>query len=235
MSSIRWVGAVTLLLILLLILAGCGQRLPGRSNSSSPSGTPLWGGQGSKTGATPTPGHRGSGATTTTPTVTATQGAVVPAPVIPLATTTATPTSTYRSPPPNPNTTLNYTVIYDQTLPFTWNTTAVSYELTTPPLVIGYTLSVVNITRTRKGISPTSGADITVTASYPDPAARFEITVLDPDTLKIITQDGYGGQYDIAYSKEIRLLSPGKYQIQMFGNRVTARVKFSVPPGNPGT
>ena len=232
MSSIRWVGAVSLLLILLIVLAGCGQRVPGKSNTST-SGTPLWGGQGSKT---TTNSSWRPGATQTTPTVIpTTSGPVAVASVIPLTTATVTPISTYRSPPPNVNTTANYTVIYDQSLPFTWNTIAVSYGLTTPPLIIEYTLTVVNITRTRGGIDPMTGSDITVTASYPDPSARFEVTVLDPDTLKIITQDGYGGQYDIAYSKEIRVLRPGKYQIQMFGNRVTARVRFTVPKGNLGT
>jgi hypothetical protein len=233
MSSLRWVGAVSLLLILLIVLAGCGQRIPGKSNATSTSATPLWGGQGSKT-APNSSWHPGS--TPTNPTATpTTPGAVVAATVIPLTTATVTPGTTYRNPPPSANASLNYTVIYDRSLPFTWNTTAVSYELTTPPLIIEYTLTVVNITRTRKGIDPTSGADITVTSTYPDPSARFEVTVLDPDTLKIIVQDGYGGQYDIAYSKELRVLRPGKYQIQMSGNRVTAQVRFTVPKGNSGT
>lgn len=226
----RRAGAVALLLILLIILAGCGQRIPGKSNTST---TPLWGGQAGKTstGQTTTV----TGTPVAKPTVTATPGPVVAATVIPLTTTTVTPITTYRSPPPSVNTTANYTVIYDRSLPFTWNATAVTYELTNPPLIIDYTLTVVNITRTKEGIDPISGADITVTSTYPDPSARFEITVLDPDTLKIFAQDGYGGQYDISYSKELHVLRPGKYQIQMSGNRVTARVRFTVPKGNLGT
>ena len=169
------------------------------------------------------------------PTSTPTPGAVVAAPVIPLTTTTVTPAATYRLPPPVVNSTANYTVIYDQSLPFTWNSSAVTYELTNPPLLIDYTLTVPNITRVKYGVDPVSGADTTVTATYPDPDARFEITVLDPVTKRIFAQNGFGGQYDVSYSKELRVLYPGKYQIQMSGNKVTAEIKFTVPPGNLGT
>jgi hypothetical protein len=154
---------------------------------------------------------------------------VVAATIIPLTTITETPVATYRAPPPYVNITANYTVIYGQSLIFTWNATAVTYELVNPPLIIDYTLTVPNITRTTQAKDPVTGGDITVTSTYPDPQARFEIIVRDPVTMKTFAQDGYGGLYDVAYSKQLRVLYPGKYHIQMSGNKVTARVKFTVP------
>jgi hypothetical protein len=223
----RWTGVVALLLILMMLFAGCGQRVPGKSSDGNT--TPLWGGK------TPREYNASAGPDTTVtgtpvaPTVTSTSGPVAAATIIPDTTITATPVGTYRNPPAPANVTANYTVIYDQSLIFTWNATAVTYELINPPLLIDYTLTVPNITRTRQATDPVSGGDITVTSTYPDPLARFEITVRDPVTMRIFAQDGYGGQYDVAYSKQLRVLYPGKYHIQMSGNRVTAHVKFTVP------
>jgi hypothetical protein len=225
----RWTGVIAFLLILLMLLAGCGQRMPGKNSSSNT--TPLWGGKQVRDYN----GSSGPGVTVTgtppvvMPTATGTSGPVAAATIIPLTTVTVTPGATYRNPPPIINITANYTVIYDQSLIFTWNATAVTYELLSPPLIIDYTLTVPNITRTRQATDPVSGGDITVTSTYPDPQARFEMTVRDPVTMKIFAQDGYGGQYDVAYSKQLRVLYPGKYHIQMSGNKVTAHVKFTVP------
>jgi hypothetical protein len=213
----RWTGVVALLLILMMLFAGCGQRVPGKDSGNT---TPLWGGKSTRE-------YNASAGPDTT--VTSTSGPVAAATIIPLTTITATPVGTYRNPPAPANVTANYTVIYDQSLIFTWNATAVTYELINPPLLIDYTLTVPNITRTRQATDPVSGGDITVTSTYPDPLARFEITVRDPVTMRIFAQDGYGGQYDVAYSKQLRVLYPGKYHIQMSGNRVTAHVKFTVP------
>ncbi len=178
----------------------------------------------------------GSTATVTPvgPAVTTPSGPVESATIIPVTTATVTPVGTYRNPPAPINITANYTVIFDQSLIFSYNATAVTYELTNPPLLIDYTLTVPNITRLRQATDPISGDDITVTSSYPDPQARFEIIVRDPVTKRIFAQDGYGGQYDIAFSKEFRILYPGNYHIQMSGNKVTAHVRFTVPQGNTG-
>lgn len=228
----RWTGVIAIFLILMLLLAGCGQRVPGKSSNSNT--TPLWGGKTVRE-------YNGSadpGATVTgtppvaNPTATITSGPVAQATIIPVTTIAITPAGTYRNPPPPINITANYTVIYDQSLIFVWNATAVTYELIDPPLIIDYTLTVPNITRTRQATDPVSGGDITVTSTYPDPQARFEMIVRDPVTMKIFAQDGYGGQYDVAYSKQLRVLYPGKYHIQMTGNKVTAHVKFTVPKGS---
>jgi hypothetical protein len=224
----RWTGVIAILLILMMLLAGCGQRVPGKGSNTTT--TPLWGGQKVREyNASADPGATVTGTPPVVyPTAGATSGPVAVATIIPESTVTVTPGGTYRNPPPPINLTANYTVIYDQSLIFTWNATAVTYELLNPPLVIDYTLTVPNITRTRQATDPVSGGDITVTSTYPDPQARFEIIVRDPVTMKVFAQDGYGGQYDVAYSKQLRVLYPGKYHIQMSGNKVTAHVKFTV-------
>jgi hypothetical protein len=225
MSSIRWAGAIALLLILMMVLAGCGQRMPGGSSNSTT--TPVWGGQTTKK---PTgPATTVTGTPVAGSTVTVTSGPVVAATTIPVTTPTVAPVGTYRAPPPYVNITANYTVIYDESLVFTWNATAVTYELVNPPLIIDYTLTVPNITKTTQAKDPVTGGDLTVAVTYPDPQARFEIIVRDPVTMKTFAQNGYGGQYDVAYSKQLRVLYPGKYHIQMSGNKVTAHVKFTVP------
>jgi len=229
----RSAGLTALFLILMIILAGCGQRMPGKNATSS---SPTWGG-----GQKIIEGGSASASNTTVtdtqvvPTVTDTSGPVEAATIIPVTTATVTPAGTYRNPPAPANITANYTVIFDQSLVFTYNATAVTYQLTDPPLLIDYTLTVPNITRTREATDPVSGGDITVTSSYPDPQARFEIIVRDPVTKRVFAQDGYGGQYDISFSKELRILYPGNYHIQMSGNKVTAHVLFTVPKGNTGT
>jgi hypothetical protein len=228
----RWTGVIAFLLILMMLLAGCGQRVPGKGTNTTT--TPLWGGQrpreynaSADPGAT-VPGTPPVGG----PTVTITSGPVASATIIPVTTMAITPAGTYRNPPPPINITANYTVIYDQSLIFSWNATALTYELLNPPLIIDYTLTVPSITRTTQAKDPVSGGDITVTATYPDPQARFEVIVRDPVTMRTFAQDGYGGLYDVSNSKQLRVLYPGKYHIQMSGNKVTAHVKFTVPKGS---
>ena len=75
---------------------------------------------------------------------------------------------------------------------------------------------------------PESGSDTTVSVTYPDPDAGFTVTVKDLKTQKVMAQDGYGGQYDIAYRKQVWIRYPGVYYIEFWGNKVTADVKFEV-------
>jgi len=225
----RWAGAFAILLICLILLAGCGQRVP--KNTGNTTTTPIWGQRARAYNASDPGGTAVTGTPTVGPTTSVTSGPVASATIIPVTTASVTPVGTYRPPPPPENISANYTVIYDQSLIFSWNSSALTYTLTDPPLIIDYTLTVPNITRTRQATDPVSGGDITVTSTYPDPQAYFEITVRDPVTLKVFGQTGYGRQYDVAYSKQLKILYPGTYHIQMDGNKVTAHVKFTVPKG----
>jgi hypothetical protein len=215
----RWTGVIAILLMLLIILAGCGQRVPTRNATSK---NP-WG------NTTPTPG--GSGGSGQTPVVPTTPSPFIQATLIPMGTNTPSPFPTYRNPPPVANITANLTVIDEKTLPFVYNRTAFTYTLEDPPLLIDYTLTVPNITRTRSIKDPVSGSDTTVSITYPDPIAVFEVTVTDLETRKVIARDGYGGQYDVGYSKQVWVRYPGSYYIEFSGNRLSADVKFLVPRG----
>jgi len=114
---------------------------------------------------------------------------------------------------------------------FIYNRTAFTYDLENPPLLIDYTLTVPNITKTRVVTDPVSGDDETVTITYPDPAAAFEVTVRDLKTKRVLLQNGYGGNYDVAYSKQLWVRYPGNYYIELFGTRLTADIKFWVLNG----
>jgi hypothetical protein len=148
---------------------------------------------------------------------------------MPVGTETTSPIPTYRNPPPVLNISDNLTIIDEKTMAFSYNRTAYTYTVENPPLLIDYNLTVPNITKTRVETDPVSGGDRTVTVTYPDPVAFFEVTVKDLGTNRIIVRNGYGGVYDVAYSKEVWVRYPGDYYIEFFGNRVTANVKFLIP------
>jgi hypothetical protein len=222
----RWAGVIAILLILLLLSAGCGQRVPKGSSGNSSSSS--WG--------APKPrAYNGSGGTAVTgtplvgtPTPVST-GGVVPATTIPVATVTITPGITYRREPGFVNLTANYTIVYEADHTFTWNATALTYELQNAPLIIDFTLTVPNVTRKTYDTDPVSGGDLIVNVEYPDPQAYFEMIVRNPDTKRVFAQGGFGRQYDVSYHKQLKVLYPGIYHIQMNGNKVTAHVKFTVP------
>lgn len=216
----RRTGVIAILLILLIIFAGCGQRVPTRNTTSK-----------NPWGNTTTPPRGTGGSTLQTPVVPTTTSPLMQATLIPMETITGSPVPTHRSPPPVANTTANLSLLDEKTLVFTYNRTAYTYNLENPPLLIVYTLTVPNVTKTRVVTDPVSGSDSTVTITYPDPVAVFEVIVKDLETKRIIAQDGYGGQYDVSYSKRIWVRYSGGYYIEFWGNRVTADVKFWAPRG----
>lgn len=166
-------------------------------------------------GSTPVP-------TTVVPTTTS---PFIPVPVTPVVTVTDV------IPPVIPPTPVkaDLVLIDEKILAFTWNSTAFSYTLKNPPLLIEYTLTVPNISRTRVVVDPITGGDRTVSISYPDPVAFFEVMVKDVETGSILARDGYGGQYDVGPSGKVWVRYPGTYYIEFTGHRVTADITFKVP------
>jgi hypothetical protein len=212
MNIMRPAVLIAILLVAMILLAGCGQRVPPRNSSSknpwnqtTPKVTPV----GSK--ITPTP-------TSTSPFIQAT--------ITPVESVTGTTPAAYRTEPPTPNATANLTVLDRKKLPFSYNKTAYTYTLDNPPLLIDYTLTVPNITKTRVVTDPVTGGDKTVSITYPDPNAWVELTVKDLETNRIIVRSGYGGQYDVSYSKKVWIRYPGDYYLEFSGNLVFADVEF---------
>jgi hypothetical protein len=221
----RPAGIIAILLILLVLTAGCGQRIPTRNTTT-------------KNPWSPTPTSRGTGSQGTTPVGPTTTSPLIQATLIPENTVTETPAPTYRSPPPVSNLTANLTLIDEKDLVFSYNKTAYTIDLQNPPLLIQYTLTVANITRTGVEKDPTKvptaddpNPTRTVTMTYPDPAAWFQVSVMDLKTKRVIAKDGYGGQYDVFVSKDVWVRYPGKYYIELSGQRLSADVKFWVPKG----
>jgi hypothetical protein len=217
MKSMRRAGiiAIVLILILMIFFAGCGQRVPTRNTTAK---NP-WG------NVTPKK-TTGSSQTTIVPVTTS---PIVEATLIPEETETPITAGTYRTEPPPVNLTANLTLLDEKTLVFSYNRTAYTYNLETPPLLIEVTLTVPNITKTRVITDPVSGGDKIVPITYPNPSAFFEVTVRDIETNRIIARNGYGGMYDVSYGKKVWIRYPGEYYIEFTGNLVTANVKFRAP------
>jgi len=210
--------AVVGLLVLALLSAGCGQKPTGAKNTSF---QPFWDTTPPTQAGTPVP---------TTHDV----GAVVEATPFPVATGTSTPMPTARGPPEYSGANVTYVTIYDQEIPFKYNTTAVTYDLKNPPLIIDFIMKTVNISRVTVARDPTcTPTDTnlclkTVTVTYPDPAAWFTITVRDLGTNQIVAESGYARDYDVDMDKKLTIRVPGNYHIEMSGTRLTAVVRMKV-------
>jgi hypothetical protein len=225
MISMRRAGIIAIILILMILFAGCGQRVPTRNTTAK---NP-WG------NTTTTPRGTG-GSTIETPVVPTTTSPIIQVTLIPEKTVTTTPVGVIRSPPPVANATANLTLIDEKNMVFSYNKTAYNLELQDPPLLIVYTLTVPNITRIGVEKDPTviptadnPNPTRAVTKTYPDPAAWFEVSAMDLKTKHVIARDGYGRQYDVSVSKQVWVRYPGSYYIEFAGNRLTADVKFWVP------
>ncbi|MGE5831855.1 MAG: hypothetical protein ACM3X8_02960 [Methanomicrobiales archaeon] len=226
----RLAGVIAILLIILILTAGCGQRVPTRNTTTkNPWGnatvTPKGGG-GSSSGTTVVP-------TTTSPLIQATL----------MATPTTTPISgtSYRGPPPEDNATANLTLFDEQKMGPSYIGTAYNLNLTNTPLLIDLTMTVPNITRTVAEKDPTvvpsendPNPTRTATKTYPDPTAWFEVTVMDLKTKHIIARGGYGRTYDVSTHKQVWVRYPGSYHIEFTGARLTADVHFWMPNQTAG-
>jgi len=128
-------------------------------------------------------------------------------------------------------------LIYINTQSYSYNTTAITFDLKNPPMYINYTVKPTNVT-VNKVIPVRYGSDEVKTISFSDyaPYSWFDITVRNKETGEILLQDGFGkakgyGIYTGATLKPI--LSSKNLQIEMRGNSITATTGIWVkPPGN---
>ncbi len=126
----------------------------------------------------------------------------------------------------------DYVVIYSiKNQPFSYNKSAVSFDLKNPPMLIDFSLSVTNVTRNSEGSSRTLSNEWTTfqTNDY-DPMAYFEVIVREKSTGNIVLQEGFGQskQYGTEKSRHLKVYSAGNYLIEFAGNKVTANVNLSV-------
>ena len=128
-------------------------------------------------------------------------------------------------------------LIYLNTQPFSYNTTAISFDLKNPPMYINYTVIPTNITVT-KYVRSGQGGNTWVTLQYSDydPNSWFQITVRDKSTGSIYNQAGFGvtpGMNNLSiYTNAVigPILNSGNLQIEMTGNEITATTGIWVKP-----
>ncbi|MDP3396846.1 MAG: hypothetical protein Q8S57_09325 [Methanoregula sp.] len=126
----------------------------------------------------------------------------------------------------------DYVVIYSiKNQQLAYSRSAVSFDLKNPPMLIDFSLSVTNVTRTIEGKSRTLTNEwITITTNNYDPMAYFEVIVREKSTGNIVLQDGFGQsrQYGTENPRTLKLYKAGNYLIEFNGNKVAADVNLSV-------
>jgi hypothetical protein len=117
---------------------------------------------------------------------------------------------------------------------YSYNTTAVSFDLKNPPMYINYTVIPFNITVT-KYVKSGQGSNTWITLQYSDyaPYSWFEITVRNKTTGEIYLQDGFGQAQGMSVYTSATLgpiLNSDDLQIEMTGNNITATTGIWVKP-----
>jgi hypothetical protein len=98
------------------------------------------------------------------------------------------------------------------------------YDVTTPPLYIKYSLTPQEITR-EKIVEIGTSLERTISVTYPNPNAWFEIRVLDANNGAVIEDRGYGKDFPDETKGEFMVRNAGNYQIEFSGNDVTAEIR----------
>jgi len=193
-------ACLVLLIALLCIAAGCVSA----------------DGAGSRPGWLPA-NASGTGETTAIPTPTLTY--VTLATPFPVTTTAVSSTPTFR-PQPTKSQNDNYIEIYNSTLYFDYNSTALAYEVMSPPLIIDYSITPEQVSReiaytSQYGSKDDKTAIVTTTSEF----SWLEITVRNKENGEIIIQDGFGKMYDWVPNKQLTIRYPGTYQIDLRGGK----------------
>lgn len=106
----------------------------------------------------------------------------------------------------------------------------VIYNLSSPPLVIDYTVTPQNITRVihldYKILSQTYSEDLSINRHYED--YRFEIIVRDRDTGKIVAREGVGQEYGFESPKQLTIYKGGSYLFEFTGQYATVTLTMKV-------
>jgi hypothetical protein len=148
------------------------------------------------------------------------------------ATPYPTPTSSMAGPtlsqvPRAPPTPEPYVIIYNRTSQFnlTHGAEAFSFNLTSPPLIIGFNAEPEMLTRNKHAKDDYKNREYKdYKQTYPDPDAWFKVTVRDRQSGTIITENGFGKLYSVDAHKQVFVGSPGDYLIELTGNKVKTHV-----------
>jgi len=125
-------------------------------------------------------------------------------------------------------------LIYLNTQYYSYNTTAISFDLKNPPMYINYTVIPTNITVT-KYVESKQGSNGWITLQYSDfdPSSWFEITVMNKTTGDVYLQDGFGKAQGLSVYTSATLgpiLNSNSLLVEMTGNEITATTGIWVKP-----
>lgn len=204
-------GVIVFLFVLFILSAGCIS--PPRENPGS--------------GVSPGNGASVTQSSSQTPKIIDTQFLT---PATPYPTGTATAVPTYIVSPEVTEIPLTYQAIYYNHLNFNFNTSAYSYSLENPPLIMDICLKPEMITRNIWYESRyTSRGDVYTTQTSISPSSFFEIRVRDLITGEVILEDGFGKTFSVDTRKKIYIRSAGDYLIEFTGNDITATIQMTIP------
>jgi len=127
-----------------------------------------------------------------------------------------------------------YCRIYSTTNTYSYNKTAVAFDLKYPPMYINYTVKPSNITY--KDVIDrhiTGQGEEEITVDKYSPLSWFEVTVRSKTTPdKIYLQDGFGEAkgYTLYLNRTLKIVNRDDMQIEFYGNNITATASVWVKP-----
>jgi hypothetical protein len=119
--------------------------------------------------------------------------------------------------------------ILETTYYFDYNDTVFFYELSSPPMIVDYTVIPEMITE-EKVITSQYGTKETktVTVTRPSEYSWFEFTVRNKENGQVIMQEGFGKTYNNWIpEQQLTIRNPGTYQFEMKGGH-NVRVAFTI-------
>jgi hypothetical protein len=145
-----------------------------------------------------------------------------------------TPISAYRTIPPTiQQDEEKYCRIYSTTNTYSYNRTAITFDLRSPPMYINYTVKPSNITYNRVITSKITGeGEKTITIDTYSPYSWFEVIVRNKSSGDIYLQDGFGtGKgYNEYLNRTLKVMKRDNMQIEFGGNNITATASVWVKP-----
>jgi hypothetical protein len=204
------------LLVIILLIAGAGCVTPpkGSSSSTASGSNPI-----TETASTPVTTQTPDYVTAATPYVTSTPETSTSFSGANLLTNTPTLPPEDRS-----------CLIYTNSLKYTYNTTAISFDLQNPPMYITYTVIPTNIT-VNKWIQEGHN-EVTYTYSDYAPYSWFEITVRNKTSGNIYLDDGFGQAKGLSSytNATLKVMKSDDMLIEFKGQNIAATVGIWVKP-----
>ena len=116
---------------------------------------------------------------------------------------------------------------------YEYNTTAITFNLQSPPMYVNYTVKPSNVTIKKVVDSKlTGGGEQVLTIDTYSPVSWFEVTVRSKSTGEIFLQDGFGtGKgYNTYLNRTLKVLKRDDMQIEFKRNNITATAMVWVKP-----